>query len=177
MKIACVSTSRDWIIAPPAESPSVRKIVVSVAALALGLVVVRLAVDQLRDADRDLLGALARLLLDRRELLADALVRAHLLEQRLGGLRVARAASRITCSFTSLAIHGCTSVEPSLFLVWLSKTGSWILTATAATMPSRTSSPAKSLPENSLTALQQALAERAWCVPPSLVYWPFTKLK
>ena len=88
-----------------------------------------------------------------------------------------RCSQRITCSFTSLVIHGFTSVEPSLFLVWLSKTGSWIFTATAPTMPSRTSSPAKSLFANSFTPRSRPSRNAAWWVPPSLVNWPFTKLK
>ena len=50
---------------------------------------VELAVDELGDADRDLLGALARLLLDRRQLLAHPLVVLDLGEQLLGLLGVA----------------------------------------------------------------------------------------
>ena len=48
-----------------------------------------------------------------------------------------------TCSLTCCTTQGRTSVEPSLFLVWLSNTGSCTLTATRPIMPSRTSWPAK----------------------------------
>ena len=54
-----------------------------------------------------------------------------------------------------------TSVEPSLFLVWLSKTGSCSLTAIAPTIPSRTSSPANALARELVHALEDALAKRA----------------
>ncbi len=81
---------------------------------------------------------------------------------------------RTTRSFTAGTIQPRTS-EPSLVLVWESKTGSWILIATAPTMPSRTSSPAKDLPENSFTAFSTPSRKALWWVPPSLVYWPLTK--
>ena len=50
--------------------------------------------------------------------------------------------SRFTSSATQLRI----SLLPSLCLVWLSKTGSLTLMATAPIMPSRTSSAAKVVP-------------------------------
>ena len=80
-----------------------------------------------------------------------------------------------TASRTAGTIQPRTSVEPSLFFVWLSKTGSWSLIATAATSPSRTSSPAKRSFANSFTAFSRPSRKALWCVPPSFVYWPFTK--
>ena len=45
-----------------------------------------------------------------------------------------------TADFVSLTIQERTSVLPSLFFVWLSNTGAWIFTETAAQVPSLTSS-------------------------------------
>ena len=92
------------------------------ASLRLGVVIVELAVRELRDPDRNLLGALARVLLDRREFLPDAFVERDLLEQHLRlALVLMQPANDL--SFTAGTSQPRTSVEPSLFFVWLSKTG------------------------------------------------------
>ena len=88
VKIAWVSTSRAWIIEPPAESPSVRKMLDSSR-----LGVLRLAKWNLQSVSLGMriavcLGALARLLLDRVELLAQPLVGGDLLDSTFGDLRV-----------------------------------------------------------------------------------------
>ncbi len=81
-----------------------------------------------------------------------------------------------TASLTAGTTHERTSL-PSLFLVCDSKSGSCSLMAMAPQMPSRTSSPAKLLPANSLTPLRMPSRKADRWVPPSLVNWPFTKLK
>ena len=61
---------------------------------------------------------------------------------------------------------GAISLLPSFVLVWLSNTGSCILTLTAATMPLRMSEYSYPLPENSLIVrLTCSLKAERW-VPP-----------
>ena len=80
--MACVCTSLAWIMGPPAESPSVRKMLDSSRRFSF-FIVMHPAVRQLRDVQLHLARHLPRLLLDAGKLLADAFVRLDLVHELL----------------------------------------------------------------------------------------------
>ncbi len=73
--------------------------------------------------------------------------------------------NRTTLSFTAGTSQPRTSTEPSLFFVWLSKTGSWSLTATAADESVAHVLAGEALLRELVHGLEHALAEGALVRP------------